>query len=70
MDMIGVHATKKRAEMNDDMAVQSIAPPSAILVVAVQNTKNDIISRVGTAEVYAKAMLRTRRRIFQQNLMI
>ena len=60
MDMIGVHAAKKRAEM----AVQSIAPPSAILAAVIRNTDDDIISRMGTAEVCARSMLRARRRIF------
>ena len=63
MGMIGAHVAKKRAEMND-MAVQLIAPPSAILAAAVQNTDDDIISRMGTAEVCARSMLRARRRMF------
>ena len=62
-DMIGVHAVKKRAEMND-MALHSIAPPSAVLAAAIQNTDDDIRSRVGTAEVCARSMLRARRRMF------
>ena len=60
MDMIGVHAGKKRAEM----AVQSIAPPSAILAAVIRNTDDDIISRMGTAEVCARSMLHARRRMF------
>ena len=60
MDMIGVHAAKKRAEM----AVQSIAPPSAILAAVIRNTNDDIILRMGTAEVCARSMLRARRTMF------
>ena len=57
------NVAKIRAEMND-MAVQSIAPPSAIPASAIQNTDDDIISRMGTAEVCARSMLRARRRMF------
>ena len=46
------------------MALHSIAPPSAILAAAIQNTDDDIRSRVGTAEVCARSMLRARRRMF------
>ena len=62
-DTIAVHAVKKRAEMND-MALHSIAPPSAIFAAAIQNTDDDIRSRVGPAEVCARSMLRARRRMF------